>query len=219
MITSRAVSTFLAQALVFPTLVWTVLGGVAVLYWALVALGGADVDALGGAEGGADAGAELGGFASVLHRLHLRDVPVTVLATAFVAVNWLLCHAGMHYLGSPLARLFGPAVGWGVFAGAALASLPVVSGLVRPLAPLFRTHAAPAKGSLVGKVVEISTGRVDRGFGQARCATGGADLIVEVRADPGIDLRRGEKALVLSYEVKGDFYEVTREADVFSQQS
>jgi hypothetical protein len=85
---------------------------------------------------------------------------------------------------------------------------------VRPLAPLFRTHPAARRSALVGTVVMIDTSRVDQEFGTARAEDGGAGLIVQVRCEPGNRLRRGDRALVVSYDDAREVYEVTPLQDI-----
>lgn len=217
---------FVAVALQFPTVVWTVAVGVAAIYWLVVAVGGADIDLLGGADGGAEGAAEaLEGAAGpveaagLLNKLSLRAVPVTVLATILALLNFLLCHAGAHFL-SPLVTAVMPRAVWAVLllVGAFALSLPIASRAIRPLRGLFQTREAPRRAAAVGRVVEVTTGEVNRGFGQARAEDGGAGLILQVRADPAIGLRRGDRALVISYDEATEAYEVTRFDDLLKKE-
>jgi len=56
---------FLALALAFPTVVYTVLLGVALVYWVFVMVGAAHVNLLGGGDGAADAVADAAASAAV----------------------------------------------------------------------------------------------------------------------------------------------------------
>lgn len=203
----------IAAALAYPTVVWTVVLSFLALYWLLVAGGALDAEALGGVDGageaaleGASSHADLSDAAGLLSRLGLRQVPLTVLATAVALLNF----AGCHYA----TRWFGP-LGWGaataVMAGVFVLSLPVAGLATRPLRPLFVVHEAPSRAALIGKVGIVSTGRVDDRFGQARISDGGAGLIVDVRAHPDLQLKRGERVLLVAWDTTAQAFDVDRD--------
>lgn len=235
-------TSFLTASLGYPTAVFTVLLGVALIYWFTVIIGVLDVDLFGGADaaldGGAEAAAEGVGEAigeagdaavegassvtdapSLLTKFRLRDAPATVVLTIYLIWNWIFCYFGSHYLAEAIGdeqRLM-----WGsaLLVTSLLLSLPLTSAGAVMLAPIFRTHSAISRSSLIGKTVEISTGRVDRSFGQATCDDGGAGLLLAVRCDPEHGLTKGSRAIVLSYDESGDFYEVEPLDNLLSHRS
>lgn len=221
-----------AAALVYPTVLWTVALGFVILYWLLVAGGALDVDGLHGA-GDASAHAADAAFhaahaaadgahaavdaaagdghhvisdaAGLMGKLGLRQVPLTVLGTALVLLNFWGCHFAIRVTG-PLSLLRGSLLMIVVFA----LSLPIAGLLCRPLRPLFKVHEAPTRAQVIGKMGVISTGRVDARFGQAKVDDGGAGLIVEVRAATGNALERGERVVLVAWNAEAQAYEVER---------
>ena len=84
--------------------------------------------------------------------------------------------------------------------GAVVGSVPLTMVSMRPLKPLFKTHAAPTREELLGRVCVVSTGNVTATFGQAECQTGGASLLVQVRCPEPNALRRGSEGVLVDYD-------------------
>jgi hypothetical protein len=229
---------FLESLLALPTVLFTGALGLALLYWSLVFLGALDIDFLdvdvdvdvdgltdgaldGAVEGALDGGADsadaldggdsasVGALARLLGALRVRDVPVTVSLSFMTLFAWVLSWLLVRLAG-PLAPAAVPAVAVGaVFALIAVAiAVPAGRLAVRPLSGLFHTEQGARRSDLIGQTVEIATGRVDRRFGQAELSTDGADLLVQVRADPAVALARGEQALIVSWDPQADAFVV-----------
>lgn len=227
---------YIAAMLSFPTVLFTVPMGVASLYWLSVLSGIADAEMFDGAfdgafdggalDGAADAAAEaaldaateaagdgaevnVGGAFSLSAILLIGQVPVTLSFTFVFFWNWIICLFGSLWLGELLGDGI-PAWIWrlGLLVVSLVASLFLANVSARPFAPLFKVHSAVSKHSLVGKVVEITTGRVDRDFGQASYEDGGAGMVLQVRCDPETGLKKGDKAVLLSHDPETDSFEV-----------
>ncbi|MDD9965286.1 MAG: hypothetical protein OXR73_03610 [Myxococcales bacterium] len=217
----------LAQSFAYPTVVWSVLLGLASFYWLLVLVGAVGMEVLeGSVEGAADAaGAAGGGLAdigeaaeaasnaasalSVFALLRRRRAPLTVKFSMVTLLGWLSCWYASAWLGGFVPDAV-PVVAWGtgLLLLTLLLAIPIAATLLIPLEPLFDTHEARRRGHLVGEVVEIETSRVDRKFGQARLEDGQAGMILQVRCDPNRQLSRGKRALILTYDEEQEFYEV-----------
>lgn len=238
--TGVAVPGFLDHFIAFPTVIFTVLLGILVLYWLLVIVGAlgvpsVDVDTsldgglegagegLGAAEGlegvaeGAEGASEAAGLGAdgvlsgLFHASRLGTVPVTVSVSLLIFWMWL-----SSMFGSILLR---PLLGdWGSAAVSLLVILPVafVTGLiltslsVRPLGPLFIVHSAPSRRNLAGRIVEVRSGSVTHDFGQAELADGGAGLILSVRCPKDKRLEKGDLAVIISYDEQADAYDVDK---------
>ena len=251
-------ASLLALALAFPTVIFTVLLGVVLVYWLFVVLGAMHINVLGGSadgafEGGhidlgggglegADAGGldgaagghadalgghdgagdgvdvgDDGGVAGIVHALHLRSAPATVVLSLLITFSWLASVFGTRLATHLLAGPPGVLVGSLVFAASIVIALPITSVAIRPLAPFFVPHEAKARSSLVGKVCVIRTGTVDDQFGEATLEDGGAGLVVRVRVDVRDDegaLRRGDQALIVGWDDARQSFTVSPMDDV-----
>ncbi len=209
---------FIAIALSPPTVVFTALLALMLVYWVFVMLGALDLElfdpggALEGAEGAAEGAGEaaaegadgIEGFAGVLSALRLRHAPLTVVASFVSLFGWLGSYFGMRYLAPilPLGDVLSALI---VALAAALIALPFTSLVTRPLAPLFRTTPARGHADLVGKVVVVKTQKVDGGFGQGTLEDG---LLLSVRCEDADALKRGDRALILGWDEEKEAFEV-----------
>lgn len=247
----------------FPTLFFTVLLGISLVYWVFVLVGAVDLDGGGAADGLAGAGkgavegamkgalegatkgvleggmkgvleakagaaealdakaAAADGFdvpdggilATLVSALRLKDAPLTVVLSFFSLFGWTLSGLAMLTL-APVLSMPSWMIGIPVLVGAIVVSLLLTSLVVRPLAPLFATRHAKRHVHLVGRVAVVSTGKVDRVFGQATLEDGGAGLILQVRADPSLGLKRGDRCLIT--EEEGGVFRVERMTDLLA---
>lgn len=196
-------SELLSAMLAFPTVIFTVLLGVAVTYWIFVILGALEVDLLDfGADADVNAGVDGGGgdydsgLGGVWNAFGLGGVPVTLSLSLLVLAAWVFCLLAMDVLG-------GGTAGWLAGTTALLClgvAVPVTALLVRPLRRFFVTHPALDHRSLVGRICTIATLRVDERYGQAEIEDGGAGLLIQVRATAPHELRRGDRALIFDYQ-------------------
>ena len=92
--------------------------------------------------------------------------------------------------------------------GAAL----VLGGLVarfagHKLGGIMIEHAGETARDMLGREVEVTTGKVDMSFGQGRIENGGAGLTVNIRCEAG-RLKRGDRAMVVDYDAGDGVYTV-----------
>jgi len=245
-------STFVAEILAFPTVIFTILLAVALLYWLLSMLGMVDLDGLDGVDGAADAldgGAEAldgaaealdgaaeavdgaadaldakaaavdGASAAVDAKAELLDanrrknarakkgrVPITITASLFAFFGWMISFLLIHNLadnptdaGLVMSLAAGGAAAVGGWLLAKLAGAPIAKVMVDDVGITSR--------ELVGRELEVTTGKVDQSFGQGRIEDGGASLVVNIRCEPG-RLKRGDKAMVIDYDPSDGVYTV-----------
>lgn len=206
---------FLDIALGFPTVIWSALIGVVLVYWLFVILGALDLELLDldidfDAEGDFDVdvdGAAVDGSASPLAQLAgalgIGKVPVTILVTFFTFAGWVLSYFGTLYA-TPVIR-FG-AVGALLFAASFALAIPAMAAMAHPLKKVFETKTRRGGADLIGQVCEVTTGSVSERFGQARYDDGGAGLLLKIRCDSENDLGRRAAALIIGYDREGDVY-------------
>jgi len=162
-------------------------------------LDGGDAGGDGDVDGG-DVDSD-GGVLSALGALGLKRLPVTVSVSLLVIWGWLISVLGTVMFAEGAARYLPSAVFRGLLFVVALASsLKLASLSARPIAPLFEARAASRREHLVGKVAEVSTGRLDARFGQVLVGDGGAGLLIDARHEGGEALKRGDRVIVTSWE-------------------
>lgn len=211
---------FLASLFSFPTAIFSVAMGVAVLYWLLVIVGGLGIDILhfgdhdaGGHEvghHGGDHDSHAGGNGHViLEFLRLGKVPVTIVASIFTLIAWIVTLTA-----STFVRPLVPGWSWWLFGLIALAAALVIAFVgtgvaVAPLAKAFSLDSQPKADDLIGKMAEITSTTVSPTFGTARHdRPSGEDLILNVLCEAHHNLKRGDQAVVLDYDRASGVYRV-----------
>jgi len=199
---------FLSTALSFPTLIFSVLLTVAVMYWLMAMVGLLELDILDAIALPDGAEIEPGGAAGLLMKLGLDGVPVTVIATGFIFFGWIFTYFVdlfflQHVGGGVLHLLLGAAL----LLGALFVAMPVTGLALRPLAPLFAKQKAVDSESLLGKVATIRSPDVTESRGTANLEDGGAGLVLQVRAAPG-QFVRGDEVVLVEYLSQQNAYRV-----------
>lgn len=206
-----AVNALLDLMMTFPTVLFAALSAVSLLYWCLVIVGAADMDALDGltgkahgvVDGAIDAvtGAAKGGtsaLAEALAAMGLSKVPITISASIFGLLGFFLSVTTHHLLREVLPLAVTSLVATVVSVVGAGAATVVA---VRPLRGLFTDGATRGGGrSLLGRTVVITI-EADQTSGQARTND---EVIVSVRCVTHA-LQRGEEAVIMDLADDGVF--------------
>lgn len=202
---------FLQIVFSFPTVVFSVLLGVAVLYWLTAMLGLIDLDILDVSHAHHTDAGELGGMAGVLMKWGLDGVPVTLIITAIVFVGWLLCYFADYFLIRHLpfdtTRYL---LGSVAMIGAFLLAVPSAGALLHPLKPLFAKVKPVSSESLLGKSAVVRSPQVTPTQGQAALEDGGAGLILQVRAAAG-QFKRDDRVVLVEYIEAQNAYRIIRD--------
>lgn len=210
-------TSFYDAATSFPTVVYTTLLGVVMVYWVLALIGIVDLDS-GHLEVDSDLHADadtadVGDLAGYLVALGLNGVPFSVVLTLLVLFSWTItCLAAMWLLPLVPTSLLRMVVGAAILPLALAFSLPVTARLIRPMRGLFVTHTAMSNAALVGQSCKVLTSSVDEQFGRAEVATRGAGVNVKVWADTPNTLVKGSVARILEYDEVGERYLIVAEA-------
>ncbi|HRC56417.1 MAG: hypothetical protein IPI49_18305 [Myxococcales bacterium] len=222
----------LQASLQFPTVVFTIGLGIALVYWVFVLLGALDIDLLGGGDAaGAAKGlgevltAGKGGAEALKVSGHgdgeadglLGTVPITISMSVLLLAGWCGSLLLMTYAAPSLTPAVGkwlPAV---VLPVTLIVAIVVTSIAVRPLRKVFHVTQGKFNRDYVGHTCTITTGRVDGDFGQANLEDGGTVLVIPVRCDLAPSkLERGDRALILEFDTAREAYVVEPVINVLS---
>ncbi|MCE9573188.1 MAG: hypothetical protein K8W52_08530 [Deltaproteobacteria bacterium] len=220
----------------FPTVIFSIGLGIALVYWLFVLLGALDIDlfghgdiggghdvAIGGHDVGigdaAEAGKAVGhdgdidgaGGGGIWHLLGLGSVPFTISVSFIFLACWCASLLGMSYVDAAL----GTNPWWPVLVLplVVLVGLPLAGLAVRPLRGVFALREGKSNKDYVGATCTITTGSVDDGFGQATIEDGGTVLVIPVRCDRPV-LARGHKALIIDFDTVRHVYVVEPVVDM-----
>lgn len=199
---------FLQVSLAFPTVIFSFLLCLAVLYWVIVAFGLIEIDVL---DVEADSALE-GPAAALLSKLKLRDIPLTLVFTLLAFFAWFISYFADLWLLSllPLEWLRYP-LGVVIALLALMLAVAPTRLLCAPLRPLFRKLEVTSSKSVLGQTAVVRSGRVTASHGEAVLEDGGAGLILRVRADEQLGFTRGDRVVLLEYLEAQHAYRVITE--------
>lgn len=211
---------FLSNVFTFPTLFYTGLLGLTLLYWMSSIFGLADFDFdLGdaSAEGVISESMELESSdvssSGWLSKLKLDGIPLTISISLVIFFSWVISFLAVHYYQSKIDEAWVEIMlGFWVIIIAPFISAPIVGTLLSPLKPLFAKLKDGAEGrkaaSLIGEIVTIRTNKVTSDFGDADINIDGASLILKVRAEEPNTFKRGDRAYINNYNSEMNTYTV-----------
>ena len=205
---------------------FSVLLGLIVLYWLLVALGALDVHLFSDfesevqVEGDVDAHHEfdhdLGSLTKILHFVGVGDVPVMVIVSVLGLSMWLGSMIANYYLtdGSQLYAL-------ALLVPNFLISVVVTRFVTLPMRPLFRTLSKErgAGEEVLGRVCQIVTSQATPTFGQAEITRSGAPVLINVRTLDDAVLVKGARAAVVRSDAEKGVYYITPMPSLESSQT
>ncbi len=234
---------FLKLILGFPTIIFTVLLGVIMLYWITVIFGFLDLDILDSADvdldvdpsmdldadldldTDVDVDADVDGsghhshstFGDFLVWIGISKVPITIVASLVVLWCWFLLLVFSNLLLPMIPTTFFPIVfSFVAIFVAFIISLFITKFCLWPLTPIFE-HESKAIGNkdIIGQVCVVATGYVDEKFGQANYTKDGMGLIIDIRSRASNNLKKGERTLIVGYNKETSIYRVEPYDDRF----
>jgi hypothetical protein len=188
----------------FPTVIYSTVLGVVVVYWLIGMLGLVDLGLAGDAELELDVDSDIdvsvGGLTGFMLTFGLTGVPFTLVISIITLICWLISFYLQFYIlnwlpDGWLYYLMGSIASFIIF----LISLPLTAIVIRPLKGMFKSVETTLSDHLVGNSATIVTGRVSETFGQARLFNNGAEMLLDVRCDPEHTLKKGDKVLLIEY--------------------
>lgn len=189
-------SAFLAAAFAFPTVFFTVLLLLFVLYAAATLIGAADIewlDHLLGVDHVQDSVLE-----GVMSALGIAGVPLTIFGGVGSIFAWITSFAAAKFLPDSLL------IDIAILIVSSIVGIGVGSLAVRPLRTAFVTPDAPRRNEMVGKVCTIRSLRVNATSGTAEIG----HLVAEVRCFRDNTLTLGSEAIVYDYDPEEGVYHV-----------
>lgn len=225
-------------ALTMPTVVFTVLLGLVLLYWLTFLFGLLDLeifdsllDFLEGLFGGATEAAVEGVAEGLLEGategladdnagcFGLGGVPLAITGTFLTFFGWCFSLAGTWLAATvPLLAGGGLVLTLGIGAVALIASVGATGLAIRPFRKLFHIAPVTHRRDLVGRTCKVTTLEVDGTFGQAEVLDDeGVELLIQVRSlEPSPDLVRHARALIYEYDSAKEIFFIVPFDDALS---
>ncbi len=206
----------------FPTVIFTFLLALCVLYWLVAVLGFVDLDFLDIDIPNPDGDIGLGdqdistpdALAGLMLKLGLYGVPVTIIVSILSLIGWFISYYAVYFLFDYIPDGFlHYLAGIPILIGSFYLSALVTGRLIRPLRPFFKSATQDTVKLILGQTAIVRTSRVDDQFGEATLNDGGAGLIIKVRATGNETFTKGDRVVLLEYIPEQHLYRVISEAE------
>lgn len=191
-------ATFLAAALAFPTVVFTVMVVLFLLYAMATLVGAFDIHWLDGVLGIDHVGDSV--LEGALNSAGVAGIPLTIFGGVAAIMAWMASIAATSFLPDTLP------IDLAVLLGSGLGGLALGGVAVRPLRGLFNAPSGPSRKQIVGKICTIRSLQVNAHSGTAEVENSG--YIAEVRCFRENELTRGSKAIIFDYDQHNGIYHV-----------
>jgi len=205
---------FVNAATSFPTIIFTVLLGVVLVYWVIAMLSGGLDLTTGGGGGSAEAldglgqGGGGGPLSSIFEALGIGTVPSAIVASLLVVFAWFFSLVGMSFVETlTMSAGVTAVITLGVVVAAMALSMLLTVFATKPIGRMFAHTEGQGRSAMVGRTCVVRTQRVDDSFGQAELTDAeGASLVVDVRSTGDHQFVRGDMALVISFDDEADAF-------------
>lgn len=197
----------------FPTVIFTVVFTLMLLYWVIAVLGWVDIGFLDFGLPEVDGSIEtVNVLAGLFLKFGLNGVPVTLVLTLISMFGWLVSYYADYYLLTPytsgVIEFF---LGGVVFLGSLFIAILITAQIIKPIRKLFGDSLANNSKKILGQTLIVRTLRVDAAFGEARLNDGGAGLVLKVRASGEHKFKKGDRVVAYEYLTDKNIYRVMSE--------
>lgn len=205
----------------FPTVLYTFVLAVCLIYWLGAVLGFFDLEILD--VDIPDTDADLGDagkdyapsvLAGLLLKLGLNGVPVTIIISFVALFGWFMCYFAVHFL-FPFVPdgVLRYLAGLPLFLVTLYVAALITSVVIKPLRRLFKSATENTVKRVLGQTAIVRTSYVDTEFGEATFEDGGAGLILKVRATEDASFKKGDRVVLLEHLKDSNTYRVVSEAE------
>ena len=214
---SKDMTPFYQNIASFPTVIFTVLLCLCIVYWAGALLGLIDLDVLNietDLDLPGDAGATPDVLAGLLIKFKLVGVPVIVTISLIALFGWFISYYAVHFIiGDSSSTIFRILAGLPIFAIAFAIATWLTSHAIKPLRKLFKYSTTETHKHIIGQTAVVRTMRVDANFGEASLADGGAGLILKVRSTGDETFAKGDRVVIFERLNDDNIYRVISEEE------
>lgn len=203
----------------FPTVVYTVLLIICVLYWVVAVFGIVDLELLDfDLDGDIDATDSIeaqNGIAGILLKLGLNGVPLTIVLSIISLIGWLLCYYTILF-GSklipdiwPISLLFKI----GTFVLATIVSIFITAQIIKPIRKLFKKLDVDETKHILGQTVVVRSAIVNKDRGEALMNDGGAGILLNIRSTGNDEFTKGDEVVAIEYNKETNLYRVVAKSE------
>lgn len=208
----QSMNTFHLLATSFPTVIFTVILIVCMIFWLFSVLGLADIEILD-FDTEIDANNNLDtsiGFAGILLKLGLNGVPLTIVITLIAITGWTLSYFSMYFavklmsIDSSVFWIIKPTV----FLASLHLSIVATSIAIKPLRKLFKAVNSHEEKHILGQTVTVRSSTVTEKNGEGILIQDGADILLNIRSSNNELYKKGDQVVVIEQIGNENLYRI-----------
>jgi len=202
----------------FPTVIFTVLLIICLLYWLVAVLGLVDLDVLDvdldGDIDSADSLEAQNGIAGLLLKFGLGGVPLTITVTSIALFGWLISYYASFFI-KPLVptSILKIATSVGILCAASFLAILITAQVIKPIRSLFAKLNIDETKHIIGQVVTVRSSIVNKDRGEAMMNDGGAGLLLHIRASGDDEHQKGDEVVVIEQLSNNNLYRVISKSE------
>lgn len=202
----------------FPTVIYTLLLLICMLYWVVAVLGLVDLDILDmdydGDIDSVDSAAAQTGIAGLLLRFGLGGVPLTITISLISLIGWLLCYYASYFASQLLpTTLLNVIASIVIFIVATYVAILITAQIIKPVRKLFAKLDIDETKHILGQTVIVRSAVVNQDRGEAFMNDGGAGILLNVRATNNEEFKKGDEVVVIEELNNSNLYRVVAQSE------
>lgn len=203
----------------FPTVIYTVLLGLCVVYWAVAALGLIDLELLDfDMDGDIDLDDSLdaqNSIAGLLMKLGLNGVPFMVVLTILTIIAWAFSYYVCLFAKKLLPDLILIQLIFNiiVFFIVLIISTLLTAQIIKPLRTLFKKFDIDETKHIIGQTIIVRSAIVNKDRGEAFMDDGGAGLLLHIRATGDDEFVKGDEVIVIEQNKEKNLFRVVSKSE------
>lgn len=202
----------------FPTVIYSALLLVCMLYWVVAVLGLVDLDILDmdydGDIDAVDSVEAQNGIAGLLLKFGLSGVPLTVIISLVSLFGWLLCYYASYfasqYIPTTLLNIVASVL---IFFIASYIAILMTAQVIKPIRKLFAKLDIDETKHILGQTVVVRSSVVNQDRGEAFMNDGGAGILLNIRSSVGDEFKKGDEVVVIEQLNDSNLYRVIAKSE------
>ncbi len=204
---------FIAGIFTFPTVFFSGLLVLVLLYWLVAGFGLGDFESSEGdiaLDTDLDVGESSISVSGLLSKFKLDGIPLTISLSFIILASWVLSFLAVYFIYPMLpSGWIQIAIGAWILLLAPVVSAIIVSPLLQPFKSIFKKQPEKQAKDLIGQYAKVRSGKVTATVGEAVLQDGGAGLILKIRCAEENTIARGDSVRLQSLDQATGFYQVT----------
>jgi len=204
---------FISGIFTFPTVFYSGLLVLVLLYWLMAGFGLGDFESSEG-DVALDTDIDLDvesslSMSGLLSKFKLDGIPITISLSFIILASWVISFLAVYFIYPMLpAGWVQIAIGAWILVLAPVIGAIIISPLLQPLKPIFRKQPEKLAKDFVGQYATVRSGKVTASVGEATLQDGGAGLILKIRCAEENQIARGDAVQLYSFDQTTSIYQV-----------